>query len=121
MISTVTCKVRPHTSNWDIVKATFPMGSMTGAPKISAMELAERYEKTERGIYSGALGYVMPNGDFDFNVVIRSIAIDAKKRVASAHVGGAITALSVPELEYDECLLKAESLLQSAADQDSLH
>ena len=121
MISTVTCKVRPHTSNWDIVKATFPMGSMTGAPKISAMELAERYEKTERGIYSGALGYVMPNGDFDFNVVIRSIAIDAKKGVASAHVGGAITVLSVPELEYDECLLKAESLLQSAADPDSLH
>ncbi|MDA9217835.1 anthranilate synthase component I family protein [Schleiferiaceae bacterium] len=115
MISTVTCKTRAETSNWDIIKATFPMGSMTGAPKISAMELAERYEKTERGIYSGALGYTMPNGDFDFNVVIRSIALDAKQGVASAHVGGAITLLSIPEREYEECLLKAESLLQSAA------
>ena len=115
MISTVTCKTRAETSNWDIIKATFPMGSMTGAPKISAMELAEHYEKTERGIYSGALGYIMPNGDFDFNVVIRSIALDAKQGVASAHVGGAITLLSIPEREYEECLLKAESLLQSAA------
>jgi para-aminobenzoate synthetase component 1 len=115
MISTVTCKTRGETSNWDIIKATFPMGSMTGAPKISAMELAEHYEKTERGIYSGALGYIMPNGDFDFNVVIRSIALDAKQGVASAHVGGAITLLSIPEREYEECLLKAESLLQSAA------
>ena len=115
MISTVTCKTRAETSNWEIIKATFPMGSMTGAPKISAMELAERYEKTERGIYSGALGYIMPNGDFDFNVVIRSIALDAKQGVASAHVGGAITLLSIPEREYEECLLKAESLLQSAA------
>ena len=115
MISTVTCKTRAEMSNWDIIKATFPMGSMTGAPKISAMELAERYEKTERGIYSGALGYTMPNGDFDFNVVIRSIALDAKQGVASAHVGGAITLLSIPEREYEECLLKAESLLQSAA------
>jgi para-aminobenzoate synthetase component I len=115
MISTVTCKTRAETSNWEIIKATFPMGSMTGAPKISAMELAERYEKTERGIYSGALGYIMPNGDFDFNVVIRSIALDAKQGVASAHVGGAITLLSIPEREYEECLLKAESFLQSAA------
>ena len=115
MISTVTCKTRAETSNWEIIQATFPMGSMTGAPKISAMELAERYEKTERGIYSGALGYIMPNGDFDFNVVIRSIALDAKQGVASAHVGGAITLLSIPEREYEECLLKAESLLQSAA------
>ena len=115
MISTVTCKTRAETSNWEIIKATFPMGSMTGAPKISAMELAECYEKTERGIYSGALGYIMPNGDFDFNVVIRSIALDAKQGVASAHVGGAITLLSIPEREYEECLLKAESLLQSAA------
>lgn len=115
MISTVTCKTQAETSNWDIIKATFPMGSMTGAPKISAMELAEHYEKTERGIYSGAMGYIMPNGDFDFNVVIRSIALDAKQGVASAHVGGAITLLSIPEREYEECLLKAESLLQSAA------
>jgi len=121
MISTVTCNTRAETSNWDIIQATFPMGSMTGAPKISAMELAEHHEKTERGVYSGALGYIMPNGDFDFNVVIRSIALDAKQRVASAHVGGAITLLSIPEREYEECLLKAESLLQSAAGSDSNH
>ena len=97
------------------------MGSMTGAPKISAMKIIEELEETKRGLYSGAIGYFSPEGDFDFNVVIRSIALDAKQRVASAHVGGAITLLSIPEREYEECLLKAESLLQSAAGSDSNH
>lgn len=111
MISTVECSLREGTSNWDVVRATFPMGSMTGAPKVSAMNLADRFEKTARGVYSGAIGYVEPNGDFDFNVVIRSLAIDREANAVTCHVGSAITALSQEEEEYKECLLKAESLL----------
>lgn len=90
------------------------MGSMTGAPKISAMQLSERYEKSAREIYSGAIGYVDPAGDFDLNVVIRSIAINDTLEQATLHVGGAITILSDPEAEYSECLLKAESLINSS-------
>ncbi len=114
MISTVEASLRESVSNWDIIQATFPMGSMTGAPKISAMQLAERYEKTAREIYAGAVGYLEPNGDFDLNVVIRSVAINQKLERATVHVGGAITILSDPESEYQECLLKAESLLNSS-------
>lgn len=114
MISTVEAQLRGEVTNWDIIKASFPMGSMTGAPKISAMQLAERYEKSAREIYSGAIGYIDPSGDFDFNVVIRSIAINEALRQATLHVGGAITILSNPEDEYNECLLKAESLIKSA-------
>jgi len=90
------------------------MGSMTGAPKVSAMQLAERYEKTAREVYSGTVGYTTPSGDFDFNVVIRSVAINRKTGVATTHVGGAITILSDPKQEYEECLLKAESMFDSA-------
>lgn len=114
LISTVEAEVVPGTQNWDIIAATFPMGSMTGAPKVSAMELAERYEKVAREIYSGAVGYITAEGDFDFNVVIRSIAINRTLGVATLHVGGAITILSDPEEEYKECLLKAESVLNAA-------
>ncbi|MEY2970491.1 MAG: hypothetical protein RLZZ599_864, partial [Bacteroidota bacterium] len=99
---------------WDVFKATFPMGSMTGAPKVSAMQLAERYEKTAREVYSGTVGYTTPSGNFDFNVVIRSIAINRELRIATTHVGGAITILSDPQQEYEECLLKAESMFDSA-------
>ena len=111
MISTVECELREGATNWDVVRATFPMDSMTGAPKVSAMNLADRYEKTARGVYSGAIGYIEPNGDFDFNVVIRSLAVDRTAEVVTCHVGSAITALSDAEEEYRECLLKAESLL----------
>ena len=114
MISTVKAALKPEVSNWDIVAASFPMGSMTGAPKISAMELAERHEKTAREVYSGAVGYVAPDGDFDFNVVIRSIALNTASSVATLHVGGAITILSDPQEEYEECMLKAESIFHSA-------
>lgn len=114
MISTVEAEVKEGVSNWDIVAASFPMGSMTGAPKVSAMELAERYEKVAREIYSGAVGYITPEGDFDFNVVIRSIALNKATGVATLHVGGAITILSDAEAEYEECLLKAESVLKAA-------
>jgi len=114
LISTVTAECRPGTTHWDILKATFPMGSMTGAPKVSAMQLAERYEKTAREIYSGTVGYTTPSGDFDFNVVIRSVALNRATGIATTHVGGAITILSEPSQEYDECLLKAESMFDSA-------
>ena len=114
MISTVEAEVKEGVSNWDIIAASFPMGSMTGAPKVSAMELAERYEKVAREIYSGAVGYITPEGDFDFNVVIRSIALNKAAGVATLHVGGAITILSDADEEYGECLLKAESVLMAA-------
>ena len=114
LISTVEAEVRPDVSFWEILRATFPMGSMTGAPKISAMELAEAHEKSAREVYSGALGYIKPNGDFDFNVVIRSVAVNKEISVATLHVGGAITILSDPESEYEECLLKAESVIRAA-------
>lgn len=111
MISTVTATVPHTTSPIDIIKTTFPMGSMTGAPKISAMNLMEKYEETKRGLYSGAVGYFTPTGDFDFNVVIRSILYNATEAYVSFSVGSAITAASTPESEYEECLLKAKAML----------
>ena len=83
MISTISSKVTPETNNIDIIKSMFPPGSMTGAPKVKAMELMEQYEKSNRGIYSGAIGYFNPNGDFDFNVVIRSILYNATNKYLS--------------------------------------
>jgi len=94
----------------DVLLLTFPMGSMTGAPKISAMKIIEELEATKRGLYSGAVGYFTPEGDFDFNVVIRSILYNQKKQYLSFSVGSAITTLSVPEQEYEECLLKAKAM-----------
>lgn len=110
MISTVSCEVNTNFEN--ILNGTFPMGSMTGAPKVMSMELIERYEKSSRGLYSGATGYLLPNGDFDFNVVIRSLIYDADTHQLSLHVGGAITFSSDPEQEYEECLLKAKSMFE---------
>lgn len=111
LISTVSCTVPENCSFTQLIKDTFPMGSMTGAPKISAMKLIESHEKMQRGLYSGSVGYIRPNGDFDFNVVIRSILYNREKNYLSAMVGGAITAASQPESEYQECLLKAQALL----------
>jgi para-aminobenzoate synthetase component 1 len=110
MISTVTSKVDVTTHPVDIIKSTFPMGSMTGAPKISAMRIIEALEATKRGVYSGAIGYFDPTGDFDFNVVIRSILYNATKQYISYSVGGAITAKSDPLKEYEECLVKAKAM-----------
>lgn len=112
MISTIVSEIEPTTPPVTIVKDTFPMGSMTGAPKISAMKIIEELEETKRGLYSGAVGYFTPCGDFDFNVVIRSILYQAKEKYVSFSVGSAITALAVPELEYEECLLKAKAMLE---------
>lgn len=110
MISTVTSQVEIDTHVVDIIKSTFPMGSMTGAPKISAMEIIEKLEETKRGMYSGAIGYFTPENDFDFNVVIRSILYNATKKYVSYSVGGAITAKSIPLKEYEECLVKAKAM-----------
>jgi para-aminobenzoate synthetase component 1 len=113
LVSTVSCKMKPTTNFTDVIKATFPMGSMTGAPKISAMEIAERTENFRRGLYSGTIGYINPLGDYDFNVVIRSILYNRNKKVVSCSVGGAITINAKPENEYDECLLKLQALQQA--------
>jgi len=110
LISTVSCSVKNELHPVDIIKNTFPMGSMTGAPKISAMKIMEELEENKRGLYSGAVGYFTPNGDFDFNVIIRSILYNAAKKYISYSVGGAITAQSIPEKEYEECLLKAKAM-----------
>tara|TARA_R110002126_G_scaffold28039_9_gene93583 strand:- start:287 stop:1573 length:1287 start_codon:yes stop_codon:yes gene_type:complete len=110
MISTVTSKLDPQYSAIEAIKKSFPMGSMTGAPKISAMKIIEELEETKRGLYSGSVGYFTPDGDFDFNVVIRSILYNQENKYISFSVGSAITSLSVPEKEYEECLLKAKAM-----------
>jgi para-aminobenzoate synthetase component 1 len=110
MISTITCKVDETISPVSIVRETFPMGSMTGAPKISAMKIIEELEDAKRGLYSGAVGYFTPDNDFDFNVIIRSILYNSDEKYVSFSVGGAITAKSIPENEYEECLLKAKAM-----------
>ncbi len=110
MITTITSKLDSQYQAVDVIKTTFPMGSMTGAPKISAMKIIEEQEETKRGLYSGAVGYFAPNGDFDFNVVIRSILYNQEKKYVSFSVGSAITSQSVPEKEYEECLLKAKAM-----------
>jgi len=112
MISTVVSEVENTTSSIEILRTTFPMGSMTGAPKISAMKIIEELEETKRGLYSGAVGYFKPNGNFDFNVVIRSILYNSATNYVSFSVGSAITSLSIPEQEYEECLLKAKAMFE---------
>ena len=112
MISTVVSEVDNETDIVEIIKNAYPMGSMTGAPKIRAMQLIEEYEKTKRGLYSGSVGFITPDNDFDFNVVIRSIMYNESKKYVSFTVGGAITSLSDPEKEYEESLVKAEAMLK---------
>ncbi|PQJ77086.1 anthranilate synthase component I family protein [Polaribacter glomeratus] len=110
MISTVVSEIEENIHPVDVLKSTFPMGSMTGAPKVSAMKIIENLEETKRGLYSGSVGYFTPNGDFDFNVIIRSILYNEEKKYISYSVGSAITAKSIPEKEYEECLLKAKAM-----------
>lgn len=112
MISTISAELKKEVDFKQIIHALFPMGSMTGAPKIRAMELIEQYETSKRGLYSGTVGFIKPNGDFDFNVVIRSILYNSSSKNISYFVGGAITSLSVPEKEYEECLLKAKAMIE---------
>ncbi|MEN8185695.1 MAG: anthranilate synthase component I family protein [Bacteroidota bacterium] len=110
LISTVVSKVENDANPVEIIKSLFPMGSMTGAPKISAMKIIEEQEETKRGLYSGAVGYFTPDENFDFNVVIRSILYNQTNKYASFTVGGAITSKSVIENEYEECMVKAEAM-----------
>lgn len=113
MISTIVSDIREDVHFTDVISHAFPMGSMTGAPKVRAMQLIEDYEETKRGLYSGSVGYITPDGDFDFNVVIRTILFNLEKKYLSFMVGSAITANSIPEKEYDECLLKANAMLNA--------
>ncbi len=113
MLSTISCKLKESESLKEILQATFPMGSMTGAPKISALRLIDQYEKFQRGLYAGSIGYIDPEGDFDLNVVIRSLLYNDSVPYLSARVGSAITIHSEAQKEYEECLLKAESLLKA--------
>lgn len=110
LISTVVSQVTNDTNPVDIVKSLFPMGSMTGAPKISAMEIIEAQEESKRGLYSGAVGYFTPANDFDFNVIIRSILYNEANKYVSFTVGGAITSKSIIANEYEECMIKAAAM-----------
>jgi para-aminobenzoate synthetase component 1 len=121
MISTVKAQCNSAFSSLDIVNACFPMGSMTGAPKQRAMELINQYEHGQRGLYSGAVGYFAPNGDFDFNVVIRSLVYDAASKYLSTHVGSALTAAADPSKEYDECQLKVKAIKRVLANKETAY
>lgn len=110
LISTVSSQLSEQYHFIDLFKTSFPMGSMTGAPKISAMKIADQQEASRRELYSGSVGYISPEGNFDFNVIIRSLLYSAKNNYLSLSVGGAITDLSEPEKEYEECLLKAKAI-----------
>lgn len=111
LISTVSCKIKPNTNFLEVLEATFPMGSMTGAPKRSAVSMIESHENFKRGWYSGSIGYLKPNGDFDLNVIIRTLVYNQTKKYLSCAVGGAITIQSDPEAEYEECNTKVKTIL----------
>jgi len=114
MVSTICADLNTDRYNkWDAIKACFPMGSMTGAPKISAMKIIESCENFRRGPYSGGFGWMDANGDFDFNVMIRTIFYNRREKVLSLSVGSALTINADPQKEYEECILKSDALLQS--------
>lgn len=113
MISSVSCRLQPETRFASILKATFPMGSMTGAPKISAMKIIDRLEGFKRGMFSGSIGFFAPGGYFDFNVVIRTICLDLENKLATVTAGGAITIHCDVESEWQECLLKLKPQLHA--------
>lgn len=113
MVSTVSCELKENTSFETIIEATFPMASMTGAPKLRAMQLIDEFEDFERNFYSGAIGVIDENEDFTLAVNIRSIFYNQKTNRLSIAVGSAVTYLCEPEKEYDECLLKANALLKA--------
>ncbi len=116
MVSTVSCKLKEQVSINNIIEATFPMASMTGAPKIRAMQLIDQYEVYNRNAYSGSIGYINRSGDFDLNVLIRSVFFNRDEKYLSFTVGSAITALCNPEDEYEECLLKAKAMINALMD-----
>ncbi|MGE6219522.1 anthranilate synthase component I family protein [Nubsella zeaxanthinifaciens] len=111
MISSISCELAPEVHLVDAIKNTFPMGSMTGAPKLRAMQLIDQYEQSKRGIYSGSMGYITPDQDFDFNVIIRTILYNSTNKYLSFQVGSAITYQANAENEYEECILKASAIM----------
>lgn len=113
MISTVSANMRSDINIAEVIKNAFPMGSMTGAPKVKVMELIEHYETFKRGLYSGAIGYFTPEGDFDFNVVIRTLLYDQETSKGSFMVGSALTSDADPEQEFEECQLKARPIIET--------
>lgn len=113
LISTVSSELDSKYDIFDLLKTSFPMGSMTGAPKISAMKIIDKMEAMSRGLYSGTIGYITPDGDADFNVIIRSLIYNQEQKYLSFITGGAITILSEAESEYEECLLKAKGIIES--------
>ncbi len=113
MVSTISCTLKPGSTFNNIMQATFPMASMTGAPKERATQLIRQYEPSPRGFYSGCIGYINGDGDFDLNVVIRSIVYNSRTGRVSCHVGSAITAMCDAEAEYEECMVKAGAMLQA--------
>lgn len=120
MISTISAELSEQVHFIDAIKGAFPMGSMTGAPKKKAMELIEQFECNKRGLFSGSVGYIKPNSDFDFNVVIRSVLYNATNKYFSVMAGGAITAKSNPEEEYEECIVKVKAILDVVSNQKAM-
>lgn len=112
MISTISSELKTEAPFKEIIQATFPMGSMTGAPKIRTMELIEELESFKRGWFSGALGWIDEEGDFDFSVVIRSIIADLNTKKLYFGVGSAVTFDADPEQEFEECQLKAQAIFE---------
>ena len=113
MISTVSCQMDESLNETEVIRNTFPAGSMTGAPKISAMKLCDKYETSRRGVYSGAIGYFSADGDFDFNVVIRTILFNKTQQYLSFHTGSAITVDANAAHEFAECYTKASAILKA--------
>ena len=111
MISTIECRLSREVSAVDAIRLAFPMGSMTGAPKRNALRYIEEYESFNRGLFSGTVGYITPEGDFDLNVVIRSILYNASQRLIAIPAGSAVTVQANAGDEYDECCLKAQALI----------
>lgn len=114
MVSTVEAVAADGATPEDILSRAFPMGSMTGAPKHRVLQLIDECERSKRGLFSGSVGYFTPEGDFDFNVVIRSLAYHAGSRYLSFQTGSGITIYSDPERELEECVLKGRALRRAA-------